>query len=59
MNKTPPNVPDRGDVCQLRGRPQFIGVLEKYDPASQWATVTWSQGNGPRICHRFELERKA
>lgn len=59
MSKMPPNVPERGDRCHLRGRPQFAGTLKKYDPASQWATVEWIDSKGPKICHRFELERRA
>jgi hypothetical protein len=54
----PPNVPERGDRVQLRGRPQFVGTLRKYDPDSQWATVEWDEEGGPETCHRFELERR-
>ena len=59
MSKKPQNVPERGDRVQLRGRPQFAGMLKKYDPESNWATVEWDGDKGPKTCHRFELERRS
>ncbi len=58
MSKTPPNVPERGDRVHLRGRPGREGRLLKYDPASQWSTVAWDDGKGPKTCHRYEIERR-
>lgn len=57
MAKAPPNVPDRGDRVIARGKPGREGILKKYDPESQWSTVDWDDGAGPRTCHRFELMR--
>lgn len=54
--KAPPNIPDRGDRCALRGNPSTTGTLRKYDPDTEWATVEWDAGiEGPTYCHRFEL----
>jgi hypothetical protein len=52
--KPPPNIPERGDKCAMRRDPSVTGVLLKFDPESEWATVEWN-GDGPKICHRFEL----
>ncbi len=49
-------VPERGDKVRLRGRAPCC-VLRKYDPESQWATVEWDGTPGPKVCHRFELEK--
>ncbi|MFG6080446.1 hypothetical protein ACEUZ9_001027 [Paracoccus litorisediminis] len=57
MAKSPPNIPDRHDRVRLRGRPGREGVLAKFDPDSDWSTVAWDDGAGPRMCHRFELEK--
>jgi hypothetical protein len=58
MKKAPPNTPERGDRCRMRGRPGHVGRLIKYDPATNWATVVWDIGpSGPQTVHRFELER--
>lgn len=57
MAKAPPNVPDRGDRVIARGKPGRYGVLQKYDPETEWSTVAWEDGAGPRTCHRFELMR--
>jgi hypothetical protein len=59
MAKAPPNVPERGDSVRLRGRMGRLGKLLKYDPESNWATVEWNEGSGPKpkMCHRFELEK--
>jgi hypothetical protein len=56
--KAPPNIPERGDLASLRGNPARFGVVSKYDPETNWATVEWDDGGGPRLCHRFELERR-
>lgn len=56
--KAPPNTPERGERCCLRGDRSKTGTLHKYDPDSQWATVDWdSDPPGPKLCHRFELLR--
>lgn len=57
MAKQPPNAPERGEAVRLRGKPEVTGTLKKYDPESQWATVDWIDNKGPRVCHRFELEK--
>lgn len=54
MARAPSSVPERGDRVKLRGRPH-VGILRKYDPESQWATVEWDC-LGPKVCHRYELE---
>lgn len=54
--KAPPNIPDRGDRCALRGYPSATGTLRKYDPESNWSSVEWDADiKGPTYCHRFEL----
>jgi hypothetical protein len=56
--REPKDTPDRGDRCFLRGNPNAVGVLLKYDPESNWCTVTWDEGvKGPITCHRFELRK--
>lgn len=55
MGRAPAKTPERGDRVRLRGRGN-TGVLRKYDPESNWAVVEWDT-DGPRFCHRFELER--
>lgn len=57
MRRAPPNTPERGDLVKLRGRVGYKGILVKYDPETNWATVSWDFGHGPKMCHRFELER--
>lgn len=52
--REPPNLPDRGDRCALRGNKNSIGTLLKFDPESEWATVDWDS-EGPKVCHRYEL----
>ncbi len=47
-------MPERGERVRLRGR-EPVGVLVRYDPESNWATVEWD-ATGPKICHRRELE---
>jgi len=54
--KTPKNLPERGDRCKLRGRDGY-GVLQKYDPESEWATVNWDAGKWPKMVHRYELQK--
>ena len=56
MPKAPSNLPDRGDRVRQRGRPRE-GTLIKYDPDTEWSTVEWDDGEGPRVCHRYELEK--
>jgi hypothetical protein len=57
MAKPPPNLPDRGQRCRLRGRPA-AGTLLKYDPESLWATVDWDAGVvAAKIVHLHELEK--
>jgi hypothetical protein len=56
-DKGPVGLPERGDRCAMRGRAHMSGVLIKYDPDNNWATVTWDAGvRGPGVCHRFELQ---
>ncbi len=56
--RLPLNTPERGDRCKLRGREGYFGILTKYDPETNWATVSWDVTSpGPKNCHRFELER--
>lgn len=58
FQKAPPDLPERGERCCLRGSPSATGMLAKYDPASQWSTVEWDDGvNAPKVVHRFELRR--
>ena len=55
MPKPPPNLPDRGDACRVRGR-DVEGVLEKMDVDGLWCTVRL----GPdrvKLFHLYELER--
>jgi hypothetical protein len=47
-------MPERGERVKLRGR-KPTGVLVKYDPETNWATVEWDT-TGPRCCHRAKLE---
>jgi len=56
MSKAPPNTPERGDRVRLRGKDFGEGVLKKFDPETNWSTVEWDE-DGPKVCHRFELER--
>ena len=56
--KGPMNMPERGDRCAMRGDSTKTGVLQKYDPDSNWSTVLWDDGvRGPAVVHRFELAR--
>lgn len=57
MAKAPPNLPSRKDRVFKRGDRTRTGVLVKMDDETQWATVEWGDGNGPRMCHLFELEK--
>lgn len=58
--KSPPNAPERGDRCVMRGNREQSGMLSKYDPETNWATVEWDADvSGPLMCHRFELERRS
>lgn len=59
-SKAPPNTPERGDRCHLRGRPLATGVLAKLDDETKWVTVQWDShvDRAPKICHLFELERE-
>lgn len=56
MKKAPPNTPERGDRCRLRGRDGRVGRIVKLDRESNWCTVRW-ENDEQTICHRFELER--
>ncbi len=57
MPKAPPNTPSKGDRVAQRGRPYRLGRLIKAEPEGEWVTVEWDDGGGPRVCHRFELEK--
>lgn len=59
QGKAPKDVPERNQRCCLRGKPHVTGVLDKYDPVTNWATVIWDEdGAGPKVVHRFELVRE-
>jgi hypothetical protein len=56
--KRPADTPERDERCCLRGDRSATGVLRKYDPDTEWATVEWDGGvTAPRLVHRFELMR--
>lgn len=58
MKRGPTDIPERGERCGLRSSPSTTGVLAKYDPESNWATVQWDGPSyGPKLVHRFELIR--
>ncbi len=59
MAKEPPNTPVKGDRVQERGKPGREGLIVKWDPNGRWSTVEGDDGGGPRLCHRFGLERVA
>lgn len=56
MKKAPPNTPERGQRVKRRGYEGYFGIMTKYDPETNWATVVWDDNHGPKLCHRFELE---
>jgi hypothetical protein len=54
--RPPPNTPEVGDRCKLRGREATGKLISIGD--RQWASVEWDTVKaGPRIVHLFELER--
>ena len=56
MPKVPPNLPEVGDRCKMRGR-NFAGILQKLN-LELWAWVDWNgHEHGPSICHLYELEK--
>lgn len=56
MKKPPPDIPIRMQYCCLRADAQKWGVLIKFDPETEWATVEWlSPVKGPKFVHRYEL----
>lgn len=55
--KGPPNLPERGDKCKMRGR-KNNGVLWTIDDDSLWSKVIWEfPPGGPTYCHLYELEK--
>lgn len=58
MSKAPDKLPCVGDSVQLRGRPQFVGILRIVNPLNNWARIDWRcEKPGPLICHLHELEK--
>ena len=59
MKKGPPNKPGLNDRVKLRGRPETgVGQVDKINTEYNWCRVKWDSGNGPRICHLYELEKE-
>lgn len=55
--RPPPNTPRVGDRVRLRGR-EPTGTLRGVNPENQWSRVEWDRnGEGPRLCHLYELEK--
>jgi hypothetical protein len=56
MSKVPKDLPEVGDIVKLRSN-QAIGILRSYNKIN-WCIVDWAIINsGPKLCHRFELEK--
>lgn len=58
MSKSLPNLPARGDRLKKRGDESGrMGYLRLMDNETLWATVKRDDGNGPFVCHLYELEK--
>ena len=58
MSKKPPQLPEIGERCKLRGRP-LRGILRKVNDINKWAEVEWDiDARGPTVVHHWELERE-
>jgi hypothetical protein len=58
MAKAPLNIPERKDRVRLRGRDR-VGILDRLDDQTLWATVTWDDTNSQMTVHLWELEKEA
>lgn len=57
MSKKPSDMPEIGDKCCLRGRPEAKGILRNFNDLD-WAAVDWDAGvRAPVIVSRYELKR--
>jgi len=55
--KRPKDLPEIGDRVEMKYRgARVFGVLDSFNPETDWAAVTWEAG-GPTLCHLFELRR--
>lgn len=57
MGKGPPNQPEKGDQCKLRGRSRVGLVLKQDCDGGDTVTVLWHDTGSKMLCHRYELEK--